>query len=133
MHYPETERKAILFSDLTKSPKNKNKLVQLLIGNFQQDQPDDLGIGLLAHYPMNGTGKDFSGNENHAQNRGALVGENRTGKEGEALRFQNQSYLTVVDDSKLNVTDSLTISAWIAPLDKRFPEVKEVYENVDCW
>jgi len=60
------------------------------------------------------TASDSSGNENH----GALIGplEWTDGYDGKALSFNGSSnYVLVQDSPSLNMTDAITIAAWINP------------------
>jgi len=70
---------------------------------------------LIADFPLDGNGMDQS----HAQNNAVLTGPtgttNRFGEKNKALEFSGDDYLSVTDDSKLNVESGVSISAWINP------------------
>jgi len=70
--------------------------------------------GLIAHYPFNGNAVDETGNGNNGTVFGATLSEDRFGNVDKAYVFDGvDDYIGGVANSSLNVTDQLTISAWI--------------------
>ena len=75
-------------------------------------EPDT--FGLAAHYKFDQNANDSSGNNNH----GTLSGNPQwvTGEIGGALQFDGRNdYVDCGNDSSLNMTGAITISAWIYP------------------
>ena len=76
-----------------------------------------LGHGLIAHYPLQGDGKDLSGNENNATVNYATPTTDRFGNSNGALYFNGtNSYLEAPHKQYLN-TLPITISCWFSRYD----------------
>jgi len=72
--------------------------------------------GLVAYYPFNGNANDESGNINHGIVNGATLATDRFGVANRAYYFAGDgSHILVQDSDSLNMTNSLTVSAWINP------------------
>jgi len=70
--------------------------------------------GLVAYYPFNGNAEDESGNTNHGFIYGATLATDRFGNSNQAYYFAGDgSHILVQDSSSLQMTNSLTVSAWI--------------------
>jgi len=72
--------------------------------------------GLVAYYPFNGTARDASKNSND----GLVVGNASfaDGVKEEAINFDGRDdYVEVPDDNSLDITPSITLSAWIKPIE----------------
>ncbi|MEM9548268.1 MAG: LamG-like jellyroll fold domain-containing protein [Bacteroidota bacterium] len=74
--------------------------------------------GLVAHFELDNNAEDSSGNENHGVIVGEFAGnENRFGAKDKALLFDGlTNYMEVLDVSKMNISDAVSISLWINPL-----------------
>ena len=70
---------------------------------------------LIASYALDGEGTDRSDGQNHAVLAGPSGTTNRFGEKNKALEFSGDDYLSVSDDSALNVESGVSISAWINP------------------
>jgi hypothetical protein len=82
----------------------------LMVGNAQADLDD----GLVAHYPFNGNAKDGSGNNNHGTVNGATLTIDRFENADGAYVFDGiNDYIFVNGSDSLNLTEQITISAWI--------------------
>lgn len=80
----------------------------------------DLLRGLAAHYPLDGDALDRSGNGNHGTIRGAVPAPDRHGNAAGALYFDGKgSRVEAGNSPSLNLSRSLTISAWIKPATRR--------------
>jgi hypothetical protein len=77
--------------------------------------PTNNDESLLASYALDGDSMDDSGSKNHAVLKGPIGTTNRFGEMNKALEFSGDDYVTVFDDSKLNVRKGVSISAWINP------------------
>ncbi|WKX76712.1 LamG domain-containing protein [Zobellia laminariae] len=74
--------------------------------------------GLVAHYPLNGDAKDYSGNENHATINTATSDKDRFGKENGSYKFDGENqYIEIPDSDRLSIstTGKLSISVWMRP------------------
>ena len=92
--------------------------------------------GLIAYYPFNGNADDQSGNGNNGIIHGAELITDRFGNRNGAFSFYSiDDYISVRDSPSLDLTEKLTISAWIEAedlLENGFIAVKgdpEVFEN----
>lgn len=62
------------------------------------------------------TAKDSSGNENHGTIHGAVFVDDTPSGEGWALQFDGvNDYVDVGNDASLDITDAITIEAWVNP------------------
>lgn len=75
----------------------------------------DISEGLIGHYPFNGNADDVSEFENHGENFGAVLTEDRFGNLNSAYLFNGtDSYITIPSSESLESPDTgLTMSAWI--------------------
>jgi hypothetical protein len=89
-----------------------------------------LDYGLVAYYPFDGNAQDHSGNENHGKVVGATLSTDRLGNLDQAYDFDQKNYITVEDDSGLNVSSAVSVSAWIAPPSAGFPKVQNWWEKM---
>lgn len=79
----------------------------------------DLGRGLAAYYPLDGDAMDQSGNGNDGKVHGAVAVADRKGNPHGAFHFDGKgNSIEVANSPTLNITGSLTISAWIKPAKK---------------
>ena len=70
--------------------------------------------GLVAYYPFNGNANDESGNGNNGIINGAVLTTDRFGNANKAFNFSgNDDYISAKDSSSLDITEQLTLSAWI--------------------
>ncbi len=70
--------------------------------------------GLVAYYPFNGNANDESGNGNDGTVVGATLTTDRFGNPDSAYSFDGgDDYIRVPDDNSLDLSDGLTIIAWI--------------------
>lgn len=69
--------------------------------------------GLLAYYPLDGSGNDASGNGNHGTLHGTTATADRFGNPAGALNFATDNDYVAINDPDLAFADtSFTISAW---------------------
>lgn len=73
---------------------------------------DDINNALVAYYPFNGNAKDESGNGNDGNVNGATLTADRFDNENSAFNFENDN-IVVQDDATLQITNSITLSAWV--------------------
>src|SRR6266404_7716082 len=70
--------------------------------------------GLVAFYPFNGNANDESGHINHGTVNGAILATDRFGFANRAYYFAGDgSYISVQDSTSLDMTNAITVSAWI--------------------
>lgn len=69
--------------------------------------------GLVAYYPLNGNADDYSGMGNHGTLHGPTLTSDRFGRPGRAYSFDGASYVDVTNDASLNMTNAITIAAWV--------------------
>jgi hypothetical protein len=70
--------------------------------------------GLVAYYPFNGNANDESGNGNDGNVTGATLTSDGLGNPSGAYSFDGMDdYIRVPDDDSLDLSDGLTIMAWI--------------------
>lgn len=76
--------------------------------------PVNLEYGLVAHYPLNGSGEDHSPHQNHGLVDGATPAPDRFGREGAALSFDgHDDRIIVAASDSLNIKGSITVSCWV--------------------
>ncbi len=87
---------------------------------FTQTNPNsscnssNLVTGLNSQYDFTGNTNDLSGNGNNGVNMGATLTQDRFGNNSSAFYFNGTSnYVEVLDNSALDITGEITISAWI--------------------
>lgn len=74
----------------------------------------DLDLGLVAHYPLDGTADDVAGSGLHGQAQNTDVTSDRLGQDGGALHFNGvDSLVTIPDDDLLDLTGDFSISFFI--------------------
>ena len=101
-----------------------------VVALYDLEKPFDEEEGLIAYYPFNGDAKDLSGNENHGKVEGVTLASDRFGNSFQAYDFHSKNYITVEDDSNLNVSSAVSVSAWIAPPSAGFPKVQNWWEKM---
>jgi len=67
--------------------------------------------GLVAYYPLDHDTLDYIGGNDGKMVNGSAIFE--TGKVGEALRFNGSDYVSIPSSNSLNISGSVTLSAWI--------------------
>ena len=72
---------------------------------------------LVAYFPFNGNANDESVNNNNGTIYGATLTADRFGNDSSAYYFSgiNHDYIDCGNDTSLDITGSLTISAWVKP------------------
>ena len=77
--------------------------------------PTDLAPGLVALYRFDGSAADYSTNANHGTVVNVTLATNRFGRANAAYRFAgtSDSYVRVPSSSSLNITNAITLAAWI--------------------
>ncbi len=73
-----------------------------------------LNNGLVAYYPFSGNANDMSGNNINSITNKAIPAADRFGNPNMAYQFSGDSntYIEIAHDSKLNLSESKTISFW---------------------
>jgi hypothetical protein len=72
--------------------------------------------GLVAWYPFTGNAIDSSGNGNNGTVNGATLTTDRFGNANKAYSFDGvNDFVKVLDNDLLDLTQNLTLSAWISP------------------
>ena len=72
--------------------------------------------GLVAYYPFCGNANDQSGNDLNGTVNGATLTTDRFGNNNNAYNFNGTSdFIKVLDNDLLDLTQNLTLSAWISP------------------
>lgn len=68
---------------------------------------------MIAYYPLDGTGDDFSGNELHGEIKGAVSTENREGESNKAYFFNGgTNHMIVNSDQVLNFQKGISVCGW---------------------
>jgi len=74
----------------------------------------DINDGLIAYWPFNGNANDESGNGNHGTVYGPTLTYDMVGNPDCAYSFDGMDdHITVPDSDSLDVTNGITIAAWI--------------------
>ncbi len=73
----------------------------------------DLLWGRLAHYPLNRSAEDISGNEIHGTLSGTLPAAGREGKEGHALSFDGEEDFIRCGNRFPSIGPAVAVSCWI--------------------
>jgi hypothetical protein len=74
----------------------------------------DLNDSLVAYYPFNNNANDDTQHANNGAVNGAILGMDRHGNENSAYVFNGQNnYISISHDSSLNMTNKMTVSAWV--------------------
>ncbi|MFC1966998.1 LamG-like jellyroll fold domain-containing protein, partial [Chloroflexota bacterium] len=91
-------------------------ILALIIGISTGIASADSDDGLVAYYPFNGNANDESGNGNDGLVIGAELTEDRFGNVGSAYSFDGvNDYVEVVDSTSLDITEQISLEAWIMP------------------
>ena len=71
--------------------------------------------GLVAYYPFNSNANDLSGHNNNGIVVGATLTTNRFGTPNSAYSFAGNgtTYISIPDSPSLDMTNSVTVTAWI--------------------
>jgi hypothetical protein len=80
---------------------------------YSVNTPTDITTGLVAYYPLNGNGSDFSGNGYNGTVYSASPTSDRLGNTSGALRFDGNADLVGIPSASINNLTSGTIAAWI--------------------
>ncbi len=92
----------------------------------------DSTSGLVAYYPLNGNANDESGNGNHGSENGEI--EYIDGRTGQAAKFDGtDDYILVPDNDTLDLSDAMTITAWIKSESTSGPRVIVSKWNDNSW
>ena len=75
--------------------------------------PSNLQQGLVGYWPFCGNANDESGNGNDGTVNGATLTEDRFGNDNAAYFFDGNDWIVVPDNNSLDITQELTLSAWI--------------------
>jgi len=101
------------------SPTSRTSLVESFaveVGSEANHDAGNLTDGLVAYYPFNGDANDESGS-NHGTVHGATLMPDRLGNDNSAYSFDGNDYIQVADHDSLDVSQEITISAWVNPSD----------------
>ncbi|NUQ26855.1 MAG: gliding motility-associated C-terminal domain-containing protein [Saprospiraceae bacterium] len=88
-------------------------LVFFALSSFSAIQGQDLSLGLLLHYPLDGNASDISGNSRHGQITGAMPASDRFGNNMGALQFGNATLLAWPGDPELKPDFPFSTSCWV--------------------
>ena len=91
----------------------KNIFPLLLLLMFCNFLFADLNDGLILDYSFTGNAVDESGTGNDGNVYNAVLTADRFGNQESAYQFGSNRYIQVNSDSTLNLTNKLTMSAWI--------------------
>jgi hypothetical protein len=85
----------------------------LLITNVMFSQ-NSLKDGLMAHYMLNGNGRDTSGSGNHGTVVKAVPATDRFNNQNSAYKFSNDinNYIEIANNNTIN-PDKITVNAWV--------------------
>jgi hypothetical protein len=72
-----------------------------------------LSVGLVLYFSFDGNMRDASGKENHGIVTGVRLTEDRKGRENAAGWFNGESYIEVRTAPSLDLTNAITIAAWV--------------------
>ncbi|MBV8389606.1 MAG: Ig-like domain-containing protein [Mucilaginibacter sp.] len=95
---------------------DRSVTANLLITVLDKIPPvDSLKVGLLAYYPFDNSGDDFSGNENHGSVNNISSTSDRHGNANAAYHFDGfSSYVAVPDKPALRLNGKdFTITGWV--------------------
>lgn len=73
--------------------------------------------GLVGYWPFDGNAKDATKNHNDGIEKGVTPAEDRYGNANGAYHFSVSNYVEVPHSSSLDLTQAITMSAWIKPYD----------------
>ena len=96
-------------------------LVLLTFNSFAQISVDSL----VAYFPFNGNADDFRDYNNNGEVNGAILTSDRFGRENSAYLFNGiNDFIGVKSAPQLNnISESITISAWVKPRSKYYNAV----------
>ena len=84
--------------------------------SFCSSLSGSLQNGLVGYWPFCGNANDDSGNGNNGTVNGATLTSDRFGNANSAYSFNGTSdFIKVLDNDLLDLTQNLTLSAWISP------------------
>jgi RHS repeat-associated protein len=84
-------------------------------GRFNGDFPAVIEPGLAGHWTFDGDLTDDSGQGNHGAAQGSISFQ--TGHLGQAAFLNGSSWVQVPHSASLNLTEAMTLAAWINPID----------------
>ncbi|MCK4447098.1 MAG: DUF1565 domain-containing protein, partial [Candidatus Marinimicrobia bacterium] len=89
---------------------------------YYSDISTSVHLGLVAYYPFNGNANDESSNGNNGKVNGATLTTDRFGNANSAYSFNrnNQNYINCGNDISFDITNQITLGAWIKPVDVGF-------------
>jgi hypothetical protein len=98
---------------------HKTLLLVLLFGNTLLINAQISNANLLAHYKLDGTGADSSGNDLHGFDVNITSTTDRFGNSNGACYFNGtNAYISVARNSILEPSDSISITAWVYQVEK---------------
>jgi gliding motility-associated-like protein len=108
--------------------------IAITVNSCNQDCGFDLADGLVAYYPFNGNANDESGNLNNGIIYGPVFTGDRFGNQGSALLFDGtDDYVRIPDNETFNVSNSITIAAWIKSFNTTGPRDIVSKWNDNTW
>ena len=97
---------------------------------FSQKTFADLSTGLVGYYDFNGNALDKSGNSNNATVIGASLTTDRDGNADSAYSFDGiNDYMRAANATTLQVSDTMTMSAWVFMEDQGRSRIAGVYQG----
>ncbi|MFA7514785.1 MAG: LamG domain-containing protein, partial [Bacilli bacterium] len=81
--------------------------------NNNEEHVGIINTGLIAWYKFDGNADDYSGNLNHGNVSGATPCPDRFGDANKAYYFNGNSYINIRSKMSWNLSNELTISAWV--------------------
>jgi hypothetical protein len=92
----------------------------------------DCANGLVAYYPFNGNADDESGNELNGTVNGATLTTDRFNSQNSAYMFNgNNNDITVPHDALLNISDQISVIAWIYPVSQKTQVIVRKSANIN--
>lgn len=86
------------------------------VSDWSQGLTVTISTYLVAYYPFNGNANDESGYGNNGTVNGATLTTDRFGNPNSAYEFDGTSdYIEVADSNSLDITNEITIAAWVKP------------------
>jgi hypothetical protein len=106
----------------------------LFLGGCTSTEPAFVSDGLVAYYPFNGNARDASGNGNDGSGEETIaLGTDRFGSKDKSYNF-NGGYIFVDNHPSLQMSDQLTISAWVKnPEGWNQPVLGKWYQDRKSW
>jgi|GEM_PF-2337371 len=91
--------------------------------------------GLVGFYPFNGNSNDYSGNDNHGTNKGAVDASDRFGNPKAAYYFDGAgAFIEVPSDSSIETDSFVSVSIWVKVEDytvRQTPLCKRLFHNAN--